>query len=105
MNRHTVTVVRPSGDVDYLGEGGVDTEFAVSDVIVAPRGSSEANDFSQTVLEDLTLFVPAGTDLRATDRVRWQGRLYAVAGRAALWESPFSGWTPGQQVALTRVEG
>jgi len=104
VNRHTVTVVRP-GVVDYLGDPSPGTEFQLDGCVLAPRGSSEVNDFSQTVLEDVTLFCPAGADVRASDLVRWNGRTYSVQGTPSVWESPFSDWTPGQQVALTRVEG
>lgn len=74
---------------------------------VSPRdgntvGSNEITQARNTVITGLTLYAPAGTDLRATDRVRVRGVLYDVDGQPGWFGSPFTG-SAGPVVAVLEV--
>lgn len=69
---------------------------------LAPRGSSEVVQGRDTVITGVTLYAPAGTDLRATDQVRVGGVLYDVDGLPGVFASPFTG-SSGPVVAELRV--
>lgn len=57
------------------------------------------------VPSDLVVFMPAGTDVVATDRLEVRGRTYEVDGEPFDWISPFSGTGFGVVVRCNRVEG
>ncbi|HEX5541114.1 MAG TPA: hypothetical protein VFX60_06060 [Micromonospora sp.] len=72
----------------------------------APRFSDEASDAGrQGVIVGLTGLGPPGADVLATDRMEVRGLTYEVEGEPGEWRNPFTGWLPGIQVALKRVEG
>lgn len=108
----TVTVLR-SGGRDSRGNPRPDIEHRLDDWAVAPRSSDEATDRADTAITGAVARGPYNDQytaiggLRSTDRLRvptthpmagtWQ-----VDGEPGPWRSPFSGWTPGVRVALTR---
>ena len=105
----TVTVVRHGGR-DEHGDPLPGTEHTVDDCMIAPRRfvgvTSESDDRGEGLIVGLTLFAPFGADITAADQIRiaeaaWAG-LYDVVGEPGQWESPFTGWQPGMEVALTR---
>lgn len=107
MNRHDA-LVRRAGKVDRYGDpvdGTTVTEFVLPGCVLAPRASSEVNNYSDTVLVEFTLLAPASPAVQATDEVVVDDVTYAVDGDPSVWSSPFAGWRPGQQVALRRVRG
>lgn len=117
MFTETVTVERPGG-VDRYGDRLPTVSRTVDGCIFAPRGSSGGVTASRegassgglaspnTVITGLTAFMPESAAIDATDIVvRADGTRWEVQGEPGLWRSPFTGWTPGLQVALTRVEG
>ena len=82
------------------------SETTIPGAFVAPRMSEELQTRSRAgVAVGLTLFAPAGTDLRFTDQVRVDGDVFDVDGEVARWEHPGSGWAPGITVALKRAQG
>lgn len=82
------------------------TRSEVSGCGVAPRTSDEETETGrQGVIVGITVYVPAGTDISAHDRMEVRGEVYEVAGEVADWRSPFTGWAPGLVVNLRRVEG
>jgi hypothetical protein len=109
----TVTIVRPGPPTqDEYGNDvpGAPTEIAVPGCGVAPRdgnsaGSNELTQARDTVIVGLTLYAPAGTDLRATDQVRVDGDLYEVQGRPGSFRSPFTGSSGPVEAALQLVTG
>ncbi|MCO6011417.1 hypothetical protein NE236_41355 [Actinoallomurus purpureus] len=104
LGSHTVTVVRPAGQ-DPLGDplpGSAET--TVGGCFVQPRTSTEATDLRDTVITGLIAFLPPGTDVRATDKIRFNGVLYAVDGDPDAWDV-LSGRAHHVEVALRRVEG
>lgn len=106
----TVTIERPGG-TDRYGNTLPGTSHIVEGCAVAPRSSEERTDGQATVITGRSLYAPAGADITAGDAVvlngapqdddeRWQ-----VNGDPAEWVNPFTGWSPGTAVALTRAEG
>lgn len=53
----------------------------------------------------LTVLVPPDSDVLPTDRLVIRGRTYAIDGEPHDWHSPLTGWEPGMQVTVYRVEG
>ncbi|GAA0632186.1 hypothetical protein GCM10010174_61490 [Kutzneria viridogrisea] len=72
----------------------------------APRTATEDVDRRDTVITGLTLYAPAGADIRPTDRiVRVDGTVWEIAGEPGDWWTPLTGWHPGLEIAVTRVTG
>lgn len=104
----TVTIVRPGPPTeDEYGNSvpGSPTEIDVPGAAVAPRTSTEDVQGRDQVIEGLNVWLPAGTQLRATDRMRVRGILYDIDGEAGTWSSPFTGFAGPVQASLTRVAG
>ena len=110
MFGETVTVLRMvETTTDRYGrpvqtwpEPGVDVDGCA----VAPRTSTEpAQVGRQGVITGVTVYLPAGTAIGPHDRVRARGVVYDVEGEPGDWRNPYSGRTPGIEVALTRHEG
>lgn len=81
-------------------------EVSVEGVGVEPRPSSEDNrDARNAVFSGFTLYMPAGTAVTASNRVRVRGDVYAVDGKPAEWRNPFTGWEPGLVVQTKLMEG
>lgn len=107
-----VTVMRSGGE-DAQGDQLPGTEHVIGPCVIQPRGdrgqSAEDNTRGQQVTEGLTLLVPVEADVLSTDRVRIDDPAFAgtydVLGRPVPLRSPFSGWSPGKNVALQAVEG
>ena len=107
-----VTVVHAEYVTDYYGNESeqLDWANAVETVLepcgVAPRYSSEPVDPNRSpVIIGLTVFLPSGATVSARDRLRVRGDLWEVEGEPGTWISPFTGWYPGVEVALRRVNG
>lgn len=104
----TVTLIRPGPPTqDAYGNdvAGAATEIDVTGCAVAPASSSENVAARDQVSQGLTVWLPAGTDVRPTDRMRVRGLLYAVDGSMSEWHSPFTGFDGPVQVSVTRVTG
>lgn len=79
-------------------------ETEVDGCVVWPRTTSEDDYGRHHVIEGITVAMPAGTDVRASDAVRVRGTTYQVAGQPGVFRSPFSG-AELVEVNLTRAEG
>lgn len=108
----SVTVLRGTPVTDpYSGEEtGTDwstpTATVVTDCGVAPRLTPESPANDRTlIIEGYTVFMPYGTDVLATDRVVVRGDTYDVDGDVGVWRNPFTGWEPGIEVNLKKVNG
>jgi head-tail adaptor len=86
LGADTVTIVRPAA-TDWQGDpGGNTTEATVTGCMVEPSGSHETNSGGDTVTSDFAVWLPDGTDILATDRVRLaDGTVCAVDGRPERW--------------------
>ncbi len=108
MMRQQVVLVRPV-PVDRHGDpvpGGVPPEVPTR-ALVQPRlvgRDTEDTDLRNTVVIDLVAYLPAGTTVSATDKVRVDGVLYEVSAEPARFRSLLAD-TEYVQVGLQRVEG
>lgn len=102
-----VRIRRTPGGRDPFGDPIGDTEERVDipGCGVAPRQAGEQIGAGRiAVTSGVTLYVPPGADVRPSDRFEVRGEEYEVDGEPAVWRSPFTGWEPGREVVLTRVE-
>ena len=101
----TVTLLRSevTGRDGYGNDVRTDTELEVAGCPVWPRGSTEDTQGRDTVITGLTVVMPPGVEVLATDRVRVRGVVYAVDGEPGVWVSPLTGTAAGTEVALTRA--
>lgn len=122
-HRETITVVRPAGRDRHGDPSGQATEHSIAGVVAAPTGAGAgrtAEDVStgDQVTDRWDLYLPAGADIRATDRVRrstdptpaagasLRARApWIVSANASPWQSPFTGWEPGAVVQIERQTG
>ncbi len=97
----TVTVVRPPARDPRTGDpvAGSAVETSVPGCLFAPAASSEAGLGANQVDTGAQLYAPAGTDVRAADRVLVRGDLYEVVGKPQVWG------TSGVVAALREVTG
>lgn len=100
----TVTIVRHPPP-DRAGDPtGPAAETTVTGCSVQPATSSEHTDQANTVISGWVAYLPAGTDIRASDQVRWDGGLYEVDGQPGTWKD-MDGQPHHVQVALRKVRG
>jgi hypothetical protein len=90
---------------------GPDESFDVEGCVVTPREQSpqvggsdqQARD---TVIVGWTVYAPAGTVLRTTDRVRVRDVVCDITGEPGVWgRNPFTGMHGPVQFAADRVTG
>ncbi len=107
-----VTVVRAADTTDRYGNTVPDwdaaVEFEIGPLAVQPSTQSETND----ALRDATVtgwrvFSAPGTDpdVRATDRLKWQGGTYEVTGEIGRWTHPPTGATHHVEFLIQKVTG
>lgn len=97
--RNTVAVVDDLGDSDDASP----TTSEWGPCAVAPRTSTErADSRSPAVITGLTIYGPK-RELKATDQLVIDGDVYDIEGIPGDWTSPFTGWEPGIEVAVTRA--
>lgn len=104
LGSDTVTILRGRTRDAWGNLTGTDSETPAGGCLVQPLGGVEATDRGEMVVTNVTLFVPAGTDITATDRVRWRGRVYAVNGPPEAWHDR-AGRESYLQVELKLTEG
>ncbi|MBX5463804.1 MAG: head-tail adaptor protein [Steroidobacteraceae bacterium] len=85
---HTVELVRPAGRDAWGNVVTGETTVTVTGCFWQPVSSSEAQDGSDTVTTVARLFMPAGADPTAADRIRFGGREYEINGRPSLFHTP-----------------
>lgn len=104
----TVTIIRP-GSIDRFGDPTAATEIPVAGCKVWPAGSTEVEGQQDTVTYDVSVLMPAGTDVKATDQIRIgdpaTGDLFDIVGRPQVFTNVFTGTTPGVLVNLRQVTG
>ncbi|GEL19358.1 hypothetical protein PA7_31950 [Pseudonocardia asaccharolytica DSM 44247 = NBRC 16224] len=112
MFRYTQTVTVWVEMRDRTGDFVRSGERDLPGCVISPRSVSEVGSTELdtgrrgTVSTGLNLYVPPGSGLTPNHRVRLpDGTVWSVVGHPALWQSPFTGWHPGDQVELQRVEG
>ena len=105
----TVTRLRATTTTDGYGDTVTDWSSPSSLVLsargVEPVSSSEDNDGRQAVITGFRVYLGAGADVLAGDRVVMRGTTYDVDGQPADWRSPWGTSLGGIVVALTAVSG
>lgn len=105
LGEHTITVVRPpkqGPNGDPLP--GTGTETDVDGCSIQPRVSTEDTAGRDTVISGLIAYVPAGSDIKPTDTIRWRGVAYAVDGDPGFWDD-LTGSPDHIEVVLRKVSG
>lgn len=85
LGSDTVTVLRGQSRDNWGNLAGSDAGTDVTGCSVQPASASESTDRGELLVTNVTLYAPPGTDILATDRVRWLGTVYAVNGTPAVW--------------------
>lgn len=106
----TVTIVRDvTGVTDAYGDPIPATTARIDIPLcgVAPRMSSEPTERGrQGVIVGWSVYLPAGAPaVLHADILEVRGEECAVEGVPADWANPFTGWTPGAEVAVRRAAG
>jgi hypothetical protein len=99
INR-SVTGVSPLGN-DALGT-------AVTTVVLggfAPGGSTELVQGQDQIITQPTVYLPAGTNVTAIDRIVVAGQTFEVDGSPNPYCNPFTGWRTPVEVKLKVVTG
>jgi hypothetical protein len=104
LGSDTVTVLRGRTRDNFGNLQGSDTGTDVTGCSVQPASSSEQTGTGELVIRNVTVFMPAGTDVRVTDRVQWRDHVYAVDGEPAHWHDQ-SATGSHVQVQLLLKEG
>ena len=98
------TVAGPYSDATTRIDWTTPAETPVAGVLCEPRPSSEpVQDARNAVTSGFTLYLPAGTVVDSTQRVRVRGVDYEVLGDAQDWR--LGGWRPGLVLQVERVTG
>lgn len=105
LGGHTITVVRPprrgpNGDP----VPGTGSRTDVEGCSVQPRVSSEDTAGRDTVIVGQIAYIPAGTDITATDTIEFRGVTYAVDGEPGFWDD-LGAVADHIEVPLRRVSG
>jgi hypothetical protein len=104
LGSDTVTVLRGRSR-DLRGNiTGSDAGTDVAGCSVQPTAATESTDRGELLVTNLTVYLPAGTDILATDRVQWLGDVYAVSGKPARWRDE-AGAEDHVQVELLLKQG
>jgi hypothetical protein len=99
-----VTILRVAAK-DWQGDpSGAAAQTDVPGCSFQPGGTQERTARGDTVIASDALYLPAGTDILATDRVSYMGQVYAVDGEPARW-SDDTGTEQYVRVALKMVAG
>lgn len=105
----TITVLRDfPGGFDEYGDPitSTTTRTDIAGCAIAPRYSSEPNAPGRNgVIVGLTIFAPYGSNILFTDRIEIAGVVYLVEGSPENWKNPFTGSTPGMEIAVKRAVG
>lgn len=105
LGPHSIDVLRvgeSSGKDDYGNDtAGADVEFTVTGCSVQPGAGGEFDDQREATTTLFTVWAPLDPRVFDTDRIRYDGTVYAVDGQVARWD-----FTPGHQVIrLKAVSG
>lgn len=103
LGPHTVELVDPAGRDEWGNVQTGETVTAVSGCFWQPVSSTEQLDAADTVDVVAQLFMPATAAPKATSRIRFEGRDYAIEGRPALHHTPAG--PHHYEIQLKDVEG
>lgn len=109
----TVVILRGTTvDDPYSNEPGTSLDWRsparnpIEGCAIEPRYSNEREStYSDPIIVGLRVFMPPGTDVTSRDRLEVRGEVYEVEGIPFDWRNPFTGWAPGVEVNIKRLEG
>lgn len=81
----TVTRLRGRLRDNFGNLQGSDEELDIPGCSFQPLGGTEQTDRGEAVQSNAALYLPDGSDLTATDRVRYGSSVYAVNGPPSVW--------------------
>jgi len=102
LGSDTVTILRGRTRDRFGDLQGADTGTVVTGCSVQPTSASESTDRGELLVTNLTVYLPPGTDVLATDRVSWLGTVYQVDGHPARWRDQGGTETHVQVQALLK---
>lgn len=112
MWHEQVTVLRPGITTDRGGNEVKDwsnpTRTDVDQLSIQPETQTEAGDATRLVVTGRWQVISApGTapDVRASDRIEWNGQTFEVDGDVAPWPGPDPGSTHHVEFILSRATG
>lgn len=90
----TITRIRP-GTKTLRGSDVPDwnnvTELTIEGCSVQPTATSLSQDGRVLgINEQMTAYLPEGSDVLAGDRIRYEGKIYTINGEPKKWQSPFT---------------
>lgn len=108
----TVTRLRAIPTFDRFSGEGIGEDWSTPDELAItgcgfdPGSSNEPLEQARdAVITRPTVYAPAGSDVRAADRLVVRGRTWLVDGDPADYVNPFTGWAAGLVVNLKAVSG
>jgi hypothetical protein len=106
MSGETITIVRRT-DTETLDAYNqpitTETSIEISGVAVALKGQSTEYQPGEALENDqITIYLPAGTEITNNDTVIVREVEYLLNGESFSWASPLTSWNPGVQVDLKR---
>lgn len=101
VNRRTASGVDDRGNATYTT-----TTASIHGCGIYPRNLGDVTgDGRDGVTIGLTVLAPADSDVLITDQIVVDGLTYRLVGAPSNWTHPMTGWRPGMQLDLERVEG
>ena len=97
----------PDDTVPDWSPGAV-SRLTVTDLSVQPNTQNETTDETRTaVVTGWRVLSAPGTDadIRAEDRIEWDGLTFEVEGEIARWPDPFDGTTHHIEFVMRRATG
>lgn len=103
----TATVVRAvrTSPLEEAPPGAAETRHEIRGLFAPGSTSEDTLQRGSTVYTTATFYAQYDADVRRTDRLEAEGRLWAVDGDPMPWRSPVTRRRPGLQVNLRSVRG
>jgi hypothetical protein len=108
VGSETLTRVRPSARDGNGDPVAAPAELVIVGCVVWPvtaATGAEKTSGQDTVIVGYAALLPPGSDVVATDQLRWRGLDYDVTGEPGVYATPFTGTDPGVHVSMRRVTG
>lgn len=81
-------------------------QLTVEGVAIALSSTVEpVNDSRQQVITQMSVYCGPGEDILPEDRIRVRSGLWHVQGTIQAFPNPFTGWEPGAEFAIRKVDG
>lgn len=103
--RQVSLVRRTKGRRDALGNDTFTEVSSPATAVVGLRTGGEQIQGRDTLVERLSIFLAADTDLTHLDAVDIDGLRWEVDGSPTVYRHALTGWAPGLEVGLRRVAG